>query len=393
MMTRITTAILCTIVVSISSVSRAETLSFGSPAPEFSGTMLRGEPIDGITKGDIHVIEFGGTKCVPCIKFIPEMNALQARYPDVVFVSVFCESLATVEPFMEGPGNAMRVRVATDDSGRMRKEWLDAAGLQAIPQAFIVDRSGRLAWFGYPDESEFGEILERVVQGNYDGRLEFVRTELNRKQEENRREQFNWIEKLDEFTARVYTCGTPQESIALIDKSMPEFANAPDKIRLSIMKLHFYKTLPGSRERSYQHALSLAVEAIGERNPHNYVSACTSMLSHCEFALPDNRDARLADLALVVLLDEAAVENHRELTEDGELDYQVKRLAAIANAHRLRGDLPRALEELERAIAISRQRDLENKKEWWLKRQKRTLLKLESQLTKWKEESKTQSAQ
>jgi len=93
MVTQIRRTILCAMVLSISTTLLASELHFGSPSPRFSATMLRGEPIGGITKGTIYIIEFGGTKCVPCIKFIPEMNILQERYPNVIFISVFCEGL------------------------------------------------------------------------------------------------------------------------------------------------------------------------------------------------------------------------------------------------------------------------------------------------------------
>ena len=387
MPSQVVNSLLVVILFTTPALSEAE-LDFGSPPPEFAAIDLQGNPIGSTAKGKVSVVEFGGTTCGPCIKLIPDMNALQDRYPNVAFVSVFCENINAVKAFMEGPGKTMQVRVAVDESGRIRKDWLDAAGLQGIPQAFIVDSSGRLAWFGYPDTEKFSTILEKVVGGTYDGRLESMRMRLQRKVEGDSRKLSYWVAKVNDVSRRAYQCKTPAESIEVIENALPEFAGSPERIRLSMMKLEFYQSLPNSRQEAFQHALSLAVEAVKERNPNSYVSACEFMLSHCEFALAENRDSRLADLALAVLLDETATTNHVALHPDGKIDYQVKRLATIANARRQRGELPLALEELRNAIAILRRRDSKDKPKWWLDEQRRALSQLESKLADWKREAK-----
>lgn len=365
-----------------------EELDFGSRSPEFRAMDLRGNPIS-LPEGRTSVFEFGGTSCVPCIKFIPEMNALQERYPDVVFVSVFCERLDAVKMFAKGPGKSMRVRVAVDDSGRVRKDWLEAAGLEGIPQVFIVDGSGRLAWFGNPHADTLSNILRGVVDGTYDGRLERMRMQLQRRVEQEDQKQLEWVEKVNSVARLAYSCESPAESIALIDKALPEFAGSPERIRLSIMKLEFYQSVPKSRREAFQHALTLAVEAVKERNPFSYISACESMLSHCEFALAENRDSRLVDLALAVLLHESAPTNHVTLGSDEAIDYQAKRLAAIANARRLRGEHSVAMDELKKAIRMLRRRNLKDKPKWWLSEQEQTLSQLESRLSDWKKEAQS----
>jgi len=383
MLNRITVAITVAMISAVPVALLGDDFSFGTKAPQFSATMFRGEPLLGIPKSAIHVVEFGGTTCVPCIKFIPEMNKLQRQYPDVIFVSMFCESLDPVKPFMDGPGKEMQVRVAADDSGRMRKEWLDAAGLQGVPQAFIIDRSGSIAWFGYPDEGVFVETLQKVIDGSYDGRLSQMQMELTRMLEEDRRKEHHWVDKINEVSRKAYACATPEESVALLDKSLPDFAGSPERIKLSIMKLDYYKTIPQSRERAYKHALSLAVEAIHERNPNSYVYACEAMLVHSEFALPENRDSRLIDLALAVLLDETAPTNHVKPHPDQANQYKVNRLVAIANARRLRGEWSDAVMQLSAAISVMQSLKLENKPDWWLDEHKRLLSHLESTAVAW----------
>ena len=59
--------------------------------------------------------------------------------------------LAAVEPFVNGMGDQMNYRVALDDQNKMAKAWLDAAGINGIPTAFVVGRDSKIAWIGSPD--------------------------------------------------------------------------------------------------------------------------------------------------------------------------------------------------------------------------------------------------
>src|SRR5579863_1783287 len=76
-------------------------LALGDPAPAFTATQfVQGAPFDSIALGTIHVLEFSGTACKPCIRAIPTMEALQKKYGQAVFVSVFSgESPADVRAF------------------------------------------------------------------------------------------------------------------------------------------------------------------------------------------------------------------------------------------------------------------------------------------------------
>ena len=135
----------------------------------------------------------------------------------------------------------MQVRVATDDSGRMRREWLDAGGLQGVPQAFIIDRSGCIAWFGYPKDGVFAETLKKVVDGSYDGRLEQMRMNSTRLREEDQLKMLQWIEEVNEVSGKVYACETPEESVALLDEILPRFAGSPHRFTFLYSNLNSTK--------------------------------------------------------------------------------------------------------------------------------------------------------
>ena len=51
--------------------------------------------------------------------------------------------------------------------GAMNKTWLDAAGINSIPTAFLVGKDGRIAWIGHPNDLT-DEIIEEVLAGKFD---------------------------------------------------------------------------------------------------------------------------------------------------------------------------------------------------------------------------------
>jgi hypothetical protein len=60
----------------------------------------------------------------------------------------------SVDSFVRNMGGDMDYFVARDTgSNAMAKTWLQAAGQNGIPCAFIVDGSGKIAWIGHPMDS------------------------------------------------------------------------------------------------------------------------------------------------------------------------------------------------------------------------------------------------
>ena len=62
--------------------------------------------------------------------------------------------------------------VAADRGNSTKRSWYDAAKLKKMPAVFIVDRKSRIAYIGDPTEEEFDVILDRVLRGRFDARLE-----------------------------------------------------------------------------------------------------------------------------------------------------------------------------------------------------------------------------
>lgn len=155
------------------------TLNVGDPAPALQVSQwLKGSPLKGFQPGVIHVVEFWASWCGPCQQVMPELTRMQAEYPEVVFLSVAIWEKTAEAPaeFLGQLGSAVSHRVALDaaragadtdeidNTGAMAQAWMRAAGESGVPTAFVVDRSGLVAWIGHP--LELGEVLPKVISGS-----------------------------------------------------------------------------------------------------------------------------------------------------------------------------------------------------------------------------------
>lgn len=153
----------------------------GSPAPALEvSEWVKGEPVNlAEGKGEnVYVVEFWATWCGPCRTNIPHMTELQAEYADqgVVVVAISKEDINTVKPFVEEQGDAMDYHVAVDGNGRTWQAYMDAFGVGGIPHAFIVDKSGAIAWHGHPARME--PVLEDILAGSHDPQGQALAAEI-----------------------------------------------------------------------------------------------------------------------------------------------------------------------------------------------------------------------
>ena len=132
----------------------AQTLKVGDPAPKIEvKSFVKGEPVKGFEAGKTYVVEFWATWCGPCKTSIPHLTELQKKHPAVTIigVSVSEQDQGLVKPFVDEMGDKMAYRVAIDavpegkagNEGAMSKAWMQAAGQDGIPCAFIVAGEGR----------------------------------------------------------------------------------------------------------------------------------------------------------------------------------------------------------------------------------------------------------
>jgi thiol-disulfide isomerase/thioredoxin len=174
-------ALVAALCFSLVSAARAE-LTIGDAAPALKvAKWVKGSPVT-LSKGKVHVVEFWATWCGPCKTSIPHLTQLAKQYKgkaDFTGVSVWESNpqvpltlpqiTTKVKKFVASMGAKMDYSVAIDDKpekGTMASGWMEASGSDGIPTAFIVDKTGKVAWIGHPMEME--EPLAKIVAGKWD---------------------------------------------------------------------------------------------------------------------------------------------------------------------------------------------------------------------------------
>jgi thiol-disulfide isomerase/thioredoxin len=149
-------------------------LKVGDPAPKLqTGKWVQGDPVKNLEKGKAYIVEFWATWCPPCRRSIPHLNAIWEKYKDkgLIVIGQNCseQNDKGVGAFVKKMGEQMTYRVALDDKrsdpeGQMSRTWMEAAGKESIPTAFLVDTKGVIAWIGHPMELN-DQVIESVLSG------------------------------------------------------------------------------------------------------------------------------------------------------------------------------------------------------------------------------------
>lgn len=160
-------------------------LTIGMKAPKLAiADWVRGESVQGFEKDHAYVVEFWAAWCGPCVRAFPHVSEIQAKHKDeltVIGVNIWDrkkdrqtgeytetmpELIKRTHEFVEKQGDKMSYTVAIEESDKMAKNWMQAAGQNGIPAAFIVDKAGKVAWVGHPMSMD--EPLEQVLAGEWD---------------------------------------------------------------------------------------------------------------------------------------------------------------------------------------------------------------------------------
>jgi thiol-disulfide isomerase/thioredoxin len=160
-------------------------LTIGSDAPalDVEHWVQNGEgkfgKVTKFEKDKVYVVEFWATWCGPCVASMPHIVETQKKYAEkgVQIVSISNEPKETVEEFLDRKvprsEKEMTFRdltksycLTTDPDGSVNASYMEAAGQNGIPCAFIVGKDGKIEWIGHPMQMD--DPLKSVVEGKWD---------------------------------------------------------------------------------------------------------------------------------------------------------------------------------------------------------------------------------
>jgi thiol-disulfide isomerase/thioredoxin len=238
---------------------RADELAIGSKAPAIdiehwvqkAGRDAAGknfEPITEFTTGNVYVVEFWATWCPPCRTSMPHLSALQEEYgaKGVTIISVSDEDLETVEEFLKTDSDGGKTYgeitknylLTTDPDGSVSRDYMEAAGQNGIPCAFIVGKTGEIEWIGHPMQ------MDKPLAGIVDGTFDREASAASAREMKEVQQRFGEVVKLMQ-------AGKPAEAVQLIDSWIAELKNEEVKARLKSIR----------RSIAMQAGGALAVEA------------------------------------------------------------------------------------------------------------------------------------
>ena len=136
------------------------------PAPELQiGSWIKNGP-STLAEGKgkkIYIIEFWATSCQPCLKVMPYFQRLQNEYKDqLTIISISTEKTDKVKSFID-KCKGINYKIAVDDKQKTYNSYMQ--GNMTIPTAFIINKSGTVAWIGHPLDIYLP--LKRIITGKF----------------------------------------------------------------------------------------------------------------------------------------------------------------------------------------------------------------------------------
>jgi hypothetical protein len=295
-------------------------IEIGAPAPPL-GTVTWIKDLPVSLTGAFTVIEFWSTTA-PTESIIQLSGVQRAHRAAVQVVGLSSEPLEVVRPFVDDLGGDMDYHVGVVGAASAAA-WMPST--LPLPHLFIVDREGRLAWQGGPDE--FAGMLDRLLRGGIDTALLARLAPLER--------------QLEEVLSREHADQDADDALAL-DITAKLIAIDPANLKAITTRLWLAAQLrqqevasatlaavPVDR-LSADEANALARDRLGEEDPaFRFVEQAYGLAKRARDLAPDHaayRDTYARFLAQTGLLDAAIAEQHAAIACDPEDDALVANL-------------------------------------------------------------------
>jgi thiol-disulfide isomerase/thioredoxin len=321
-------------------------------------------PIESFDEGKVYVVEFWATWCGPCIASMPHLAELQRKFRDqgLRIISVSDEDLSVVETFLKrtvpegiaatvsasgeaaadqkpssssdpeaAEKNEMTFReltsaysLTTDPDLSVYKDYMDAAGEEGIPTAFIVGKQGIIEWIGHP--MELDQPLESILNDQWD-REQFIA---------ERAEQM----AIQQAVMKVYEMlqqGETDSAIAKLTELIQGSKNPDLVMALRMMQLELLIQIDPSK------ATSMLRDTLSAEEDAQVLNAMAWSI----FELNQMQEGQGMDAELLRLAIQTAEKAVRLAPEDGAI------LDTLAHLVHISGDLDRAIEIQTKAVKLA----------------------------------------
>ena len=137
-----------------------ENIGLGKPLPDFTVTLLTGESLTlSDLRGKVVLVDFWSTNCPPCVKEMPALKNLYAKYHpqgfEIIGISLDVD-LEKLTAFVRE--NDLRWKIVCSGKSLL-DETVQLYKVNAQPSLWLIDREGILRYFDVR-----GESLEQAIR-------------------------------------------------------------------------------------------------------------------------------------------------------------------------------------------------------------------------------------